>query len=438
MPSPPDLRAFLKAFARIALYSFGGPAGQIAVMHRILVEELQWLSEDRFLRAMHFCMLLPGPEAQQLATYSGWLLRGWRGGLLAGSLFILPGFVSILALGFAYAYWHDFAVLHAVFYGLKAAVVAIVIQALLRIGKRALQTTFKQLLAATAFFAIFFLNVPFPMIVLAAALIGIVFARVNASESPGASDAQIESAQPVRLTRTLRTVAIWLGIWALPPLVLAIVHGTQHVLFQQSIFFSKAATVTFGGAYSVLAYIAQAAVEQFGWLLPGEMLDGLGLAETTPGPLIMVVEFVGFLGAFRNPAPYPAWLAGILGASVTVWVTFAPCFLWIFAGAPYIESINQNPRMQAALEAITAAVAGVILNLSVWFAMHCAFSETIAIEWFAFAFDWPIWSSFDPIFFALMLLAGGLIFWWRASMLVTLAITMLAGLAVLGARSYLF
>ncbi len=376
---------------RVAALSFGGPAGQIAVMHRILVEEKRWVSEERFLHALNYCMLLPGPEAQQLATYIGWLLHGTAGGLAAGILFVLPGFVAIMTLSILYASYHDTTALAALFFGLKAAVLAIVIEAVVRIGKRALKNRFMVGIAAAAFLAIFFLDVPFPLIVLGAGLLGLLGGRVlpeifatprgGATASAAVTDELTGPAVKPTAARALRVAAIFIVLWGTPLALLALWLGSSHVLVREGVFFSKAAVVTFGGAYAVLAYIAQQAVETYGWLAPGEMLDGLGMAETTPGPLIMVVQFVGFLGAYRNPEPFTPLVAGVLGALMTVWVTFVPCFLWIFLGAPYIERLRGSRSLTAALSAITAAVVGVILNLAVWFGLHVAFGVVTEVHW---------------------------------------------------------
>lgn len=360
-------------------------------MHKELVEQRKWIDEERFLHALNYCMLLPGPEAQQLATYIGWLLHKTRGGLAAGLLFVLPGFVSILVLSVLYAGFQQLPAVAAVFFGLKAAVVAIVVEAVLRIGKRALKSRLLIAVAAVAFVAIFFLHVPFPLVVLSAGTFGYVGSRLrpNAFPAPApvkptgehatvidhlAATGQLGHTRP-SVGRALRVLAVCLTLWIVPLLGFAAAFGRDSVFVQEGVFFSQAAVVTFGGAYAVLAYIAQSAVDTYAWLQPGEMLDGLGLAETTPGPLIMVVQFVGFLGAFRHPAGLSPMLAGVLGSFVTVWVTFVPCFLWIFLGAPYIEALRNNRSLHAALSAITAAVVGVILNLSLWFALHVVFRQ---------------------------------------------------------------
>jgi chromate transporter len=368
VPSVP-FREASATFAKIGLESFGGPAAQIAVMHRVLVEEKKWVGEDRFLHALNFCMLLPGPEATQLVTYVGWLLHGTPGGLVAGALFILPGFVSLLALSCVYAAWGDVPEVRAVFSGVAAAVFAVVVQAVLRIGKRALRSAGHVVLAALSFVAIFFFNAPFPVLVLAAALLGFVFVRA----APPADAPPSRSGVPVG--RTMRTALAWLAAWWLPVGLLVLVFGTASVFVAEALFFSKTACVTFGGAYAVLPYVQQRAVADFGWLSPEAMTHGLALAETTPGPLISVVQFVGFLGAFHQPGEMNPWTAGILGSMVTVWVTFVPCFLWIFLGAPYIEKLRGNRALSSALSAITAAVVGVILNLAVWFALHTLFGR---------------------------------------------------------------
>lgn len=362
----PTLSEATAAFGRIGLLSFGGPAAQIALMHKVLVDEHAWLTEKQFLNALSFCMLLPGPEAMQLATYAGWRLHGVIGGLIAGLLFVLPGAFVILGLAAVYVTVGDAPLVEGVFLGVKACVLIIVVEALLRISKRALKGAAAWVIGALAFVGIFFLALPYPLIVLAAATAGFAMTQ-KASAAP----VQI-SASP---RATLRTVALWVVIWWAPIGVFA-ASGGAPVLTDIGLFFSKLAVVTFGGAYAVLAYMAQDVVTGFGWLQPGEMMDGLGLAETTPGPLILVTEFVGFLAAFKAGG---LWL-GIAGACVALWVTFAPCFLWIFAGAPYIEWISSKARLAGALNAITAAVVGVILNLSVWFALHVVFTEVARIE----------------------------------------------------------
>jgi chromate transporter len=380
-----SFREAVWVWIRVAALSFGGPAGQIAVMHRIIVDEKRWIDEERFLHALNYCMLLPGPEAQQLATYIGWLMHKTKGGLVAGTLFVLPGLISIMVLSWLYAAVGDLPAIDALFMGLKAAVLAIVLEAVLRIGKRAIRSTAMVLLAALSFVAIFFFDVAFPLIILAAAVIGYSASRLgcplSASTAPQSSGeiAALGTKAPAHASPSWRwslTVStVLLALWLSPFILLFALAGAGNVFTQIASFFSVMAVVTFGGAYAVLAYVAQQAVEHYQWLSPGEMLDGLGLAETTPGPLIMVTQFVGFLAAFRQSTGLPPMLAGTLGGLLTTWVTFVPCFLWIFLGAPYVEKLRGNAALAAALGAITAAVVGVMLNLAIWFALHTIFAE---------------------------------------------------------------
>jgi chromate transporter len=432
-----------RVWLRIALLSFGGPAGQIAVMHRILVEEKNWISESRFLHALNYCMLLPGPEAQQLATYIGWLLHRTAGGIMAGGLFILPGVISIMALSYVYAGYGNVSFIEALFFGLKAAVLAIVIQAVVRVGKRALRNRIMIGLAAAAFVAIFFFSVPFPVIIIAAGAIGYIGAKTGrrefaAVEHGGKNAAAIDSMLGDELPdhvrpsvpRALRVSAVWLLLWLVPVLTLLIALGQANVFSQIAVFFSKMAMVTFGGAYAVLAYVAQQAVEHYHWVGPREMLDGLGMAETTPGPLIMVLQFVGFMAAFRDPGTLSPMLAGTLGGLLATWVTFTPCFLWIFLGAPFIETMRGNKGLAGALSAITTAVVGVILNLSIWFALHTVFRATTPVRSFGLSFDMPVWSSVDVAALALAIAAATAIFRFSASMLTVLAGSCVAGVAL--------
>ena len=413
-PPPVPLSEAVRVWARIAALSFGGPAGQIAVMHRILVEEKRWIGEARFLHALNFCMLLPGPEAQQLATYIGWLLHRTRGGLIAGGLFVLPGFLAIMVLSWLYAAFGSVGAVEALFFGLKAAVIAIVLEAVRRIGRRALRDNFMRAVALAAFAAIAFLAAPFPIIVLSAAAIGYAGARfgVRAFPAAGGGEGHGSAARGVpdratalgeeipdharpRLGRSLRVAAIFLALWLGPVFALAALFGPDDVFTRIAIFFSQMAVVTFGGAYAVLAYVAQQAVETYGWLEPGEMLDGLGMAETTPGPLIMVTQFVGFMGAFREATGLHPMVAGTLGGLLTTWVTFVPCFLWIFLGAPFVERLRGNRALAAALATVTAAVVGVILNLGLWFALHTLFGEVRAVRTGLLDFDLPVLGSLD-------------------------------------------
>ena len=411
----------LRVWGKLGLLSFGGPAGQIALMHRLLVEERKWLPENRFLHALNFCMLLPGPEAMQLATYTGWLLHGWRGGLAAGLLFILPGAAVVLGLAAGYAVFGEVPLVEAVFFGVKAAVLAIVIEALLRIAKRALTARLDWAIAGGAFAAIFFFNLPFPLIVLTAALLGFFRLTEAAPGGPG------PGASPSWLG-TLATVAFWLAIWFAPLVGIVAAFGPDHVLAQVALFFSKLAVVTFGGAYAVLAYMTQQAVEAYGWLSTGQMLDGLGLAETTPGPLILVTEFVGFLAGFK--AGPGSLLLGLAAALVALWSTFAPCFLWIFAGAPYIERLRGAPRLAGALAAITAAVVGVILNLSLWFGLHVVFAEVETHDLGPLRLLIPDPATIDWATAGLVLLAALAVFKIKLSILKTLGLCALAGVAL--------
>ena len=367
--APVSFREALRVWMKIGLLGFGGPAGQIALMHRELVERRRWIGEARFLRALNFCMVLPGPEAQQLAVYVGWLLHGQRGGLVAGTLFVLPGVLVLGVLSWVYVRFGALPWVSALFMGLKAAILAVVLEALLRIGKRALKTPFLAGVAIAAFVAIFVLQVPFPLIVLGAALAGALFGRTQAS----APDAAPPQARPAH-ARTLRVVLVGVVAWLVPVFALQAWLGREHVIAREGWFFAQTAVVTFGGAYAVLAYVAQRAVEDFGWLRPGEMIDGLALAETTPGPLILVLQVVGFVAAFRHPGGLDPMLAATLGAALTVWVTFVPSFVFVLAGAPYMEALQRRVRLQAALAGVTAAVVGVILNLALWFAWHTWFA----------------------------------------------------------------
>lgn len=359
----PTLRDATRVWWKIGILSFGGPAAQIALMHKEVVEQRGWLSEQQFLNALSFCMLLPGPEAMQLATYAGWRLHGTIGGLIAGLLFVIPGAIVIMALAAIYSMFGDVPLVSALFYGIKAAVLVVVVEALLRVAKKALSRQLHWLIAAGAFVAIFFFSVPYPLVVLAAGIIGWVMGSTQGA-TPSIDTSHIS------VSKTLGTIATWLAIWLLPLVALSM-SGAPEILSEVGQFFSTLAVVTFGGAYAVLAYMAQDVVVQFGWLTAGEMVDALGLAETTPGPLILVTQFVGFLAGFGEGG---LWL-GFWAAVVALWVTFAPCFLWIFTGAPYIDWISNQPRLKGALTAITAAVVGVILNLSIWFALHVLFAS---------------------------------------------------------------
>ena len=442
-----SFREALWVWLRVAALSFGGPAGQIAVMHRIIVDERRWIGEARFLHALSYCTLLPGPEAQQLATYIGWLMHRTPGGIVAGAMFVLPGAVAIMALSYVYAGWGHLAIIAALFFGLKAAVLAVVLQAVFRVGSKALKNRVLVGIAAAAFVAIFFFAVPFPLIILAAGLAGWIGGRSGSGLFQGGrghgnggakglaeADSLLgeelpEHARPT-VGRALRAAAVWLALWLAPVAVLLAALGTANTFSQIAIFFSEMAVVTFGGAYAVLAYVAQQAVEHYGWLRPGEMLDGLGMAETTPGPLIMVTQFVGFMAAFRDPGGLPPMLAGTLGGLLTTWVTFTPCFLWIFLGAPFIEMLRGNKALTGALSAITAAVVGVILNLAVWFALHTWFHEAHRVRGAGLSFDAPLPASLDPWALALSAAAMLAIFRFKAGMIPTLLACSAAGIAL--------
>ena len=436
-----DRPTFAEATAvwtRIGLLSFGGPAGQIALMHRVLVEEKKWIDESRFLHALNFCMLLPGPEAQQLATYVGWRLHRTAGGIVAGTLFILPGLAVMLALSTAYALFHETTWLANVFFGLKAAVLAIVIEAVVRIGRRALSTPASLVVAAMAFVGIFALHVPFPAIVLGAGVLGIggtmrsnrlFVADSSAEAAPGwQGSGQTPAGTP--WSRVLTVVLVWGGLWAAALLLAALAFGPDSVFPALALFFSKMAVVTFGGAYAVLAYVAEAAVATFHWLTPAQMLDGLALAETTPGPLILVLTYVGFLAGFGHPGGLPPLAGGLVGALLVTWVTFVPCFLWIFLGAPYVERLYGNRRLAGGLAAITAAVVGVILNLAVYLGLHVLFREVGTLAVGPFRPTWPVWTSLDPAALALSAVAAIALFRFRLGVVPTLALCCALGLVL--------
>ena len=431
----------LRYWTRLGFINFGGPAGQIAIMHDELVGKKRWISNHRFLHALNYCMLLPGPEAQQLAIYIGWLLNGRLGGIAAGILFVLPAFFLILGLSWTYAVHGDIGWVAAVFYGLEAAVIALVAAAVIRVGSKALRNPVLITIATAAFVAIFLVKIPFPLIIIGAALIGLAGSRVapdlfrtdghggSDEEDSILGDAVDERAPKASWGRSLSVLAIGLLVWWGPLFAVLALRGTDDTVSRQAVFFSQAAMVTFGGAYAVLAYINQAAVHHFGWLEPGQMVTGLGLAESTPGPLIMVTEFVGFLGAYRFPGELDPVIAGILGATVTVWATFAPCFLWIFLGAPFIEQLRGNRALNGALSAVTAAVVGVILNLAVTFGIVALFDSVRQGELLQMTFPVPAINSVDA--FALLLAAGGFVALWkyRVNVLWVVGTSAFAGLA---------
>jgi chromate transporter len=446
-PDVPGIGEGFRVWLRIGLLSFGGPAGQIAMMHRTLVEERNWIDEARFLHALNYCMLLPGPEAQQLATYIGWLMHRTLGGLIAGLLFIIPGALVMLALSVVYVLFADLPLVEAAFLGIKAAVLVIVVEAVIRIGRRALRSTAMVLMAGAAFITIFAFAVPFPIIVAGAGLIGFLGGilrphsfvilknrPVDDSGHGSAIDAMaasggIDHTRP-SLQRAVVLLLIFGTLWFGPIAALNLGLGPDHVFTLQSEFFSKLAVVTFGGAYAVLAYMAQQAVDAFGWMTPEEMLDGLGLAETTPGPLILVTQFVGFLGAHRHGVGMDPLLAGAIGSAVTLWVTFTPCFLWIFLGAPYVETLRDNTHIAAALSGITAAVVGVVLNLAVWFGLHVSFASVGEVAVLGATLPMPDLATADLGSIGLTVLAGAMLLWWHQGVFRTLLACAVLGMGL--------
>lgn len=426
----PNFSELVRVSARIGCLSFGGPAGQIALMHRELVDERKWIDEEQYLHALNFCHLLPGPEAQQLATWIGWKLHGIRGGLAAGLLFVIPGALVILGLSMLYVYAANLDWFAALFLGIKAAVLAIVAQAVIRIGGRALNTDFKRIVAALAFAGLFLFNLPFPVVVLGAGALGVFVSYYRPQWIALKMNGNLAPTGPAPWAQTLRTVLVWALIWAAPMVIVLLTVGRDHVLWDIGSFFSQLAIVTFGGAYAVLAYMAQEAVQGFGWLSAGEMADGLGLAETTPGPLIMVTQFVGYLAAFRAPEPFTPVVAGIIGAGLTTWVTFAPCFLWIFAFAPWIERLENARWLKGGLSTLTAAVVGVIANLGVWFALHVLFTRVGVFDYGPLHLVLPDWQSFSWQAATLAALAAILIFRFKWTIIPVLAVSGLGGLAL--------
>jgi chromate transporter len=425
----------------ISLQTFGGPAGQIAVMQRILVDEKRWLGQRRFLHALNYCMLLPGPEAQQLATYTGWLLNGLRGALVAGTLFVLPGVIALLVLSGVYVRFGDTSAVEALFLGLAPAVIAIVLQAVQRISSRALTTAGLVALAVAAFTALTLFSVPFPAVILGAAVAGWALSRGRRAEPPPAlnavdgeptpliSDDALHAERP-SLARAAVILSVGLVLWSAPVVAAAVLVGTDSILVDQGLFFSGTALVTFGGAYAVLSYVAHQAVNVYGWLAPGEMVRGLALAETTPGPLIMVVQFVAFVGAYRQPGDLNPWTAAVLAALLTSWVTFVPCFLFILLGAPYVERLRHNRHLTAALTGITAAVVGVIANLAVYFALHTLFAGTLVVQRGPLTVQLPRLETLQMSSLAITALAMALVFWRRWSVLKTLGACALAGIVL--------
>jgi chromate transporter len=425
----PGLAELTRVSARIGFLGFGGPAGQIALMHRELVEERAWVSEDDYLQALNLCHLLPGPEAQQLATFIGWKLHGWKGGVIAGGLFVLPGAAIMLALSMLYGFAAKLDWFAALFLGIKAAVLAIIAQALLRIAGRALKTGSQKILAVIAFAALFLLDAPFPLVVASALLAGIIMgSRAPHLLALGSSPPAISQPHRSAWAASIKALALWGLIWALPMVAIGLLLGPDHVLWKIGAFFSKLAVVTFGGAYAVLAYMAQEAVSGYGWLAPGEMADGLGLAETTPGPLNMVTQFVGYLAAFRAPEPFSPLMAGVIGAALTTWVTFAPCFLWIFAVAPWMDRLQSVPALKGGLAAVTAAVVGVIANLAIWFALHVLFARVTIAETGPLRLQIPDPTTLDWRAALIAAVAAILIFRTRLGIFATLATAAILGL----------
>ncbi|WP_327591200.1 chromate efflux transporter [Nonomuraea sp. NBC_00507] len=444
MRAPADVIPFreaVRAWFLISLQTFGGPAGQIAVMQHTLVEEKRWIGQQRFNHALNYCMLLPGPEAQQLAIYVGWLLNGTRGGLVAGTLFVLPGMLALLALSVVYLLWQDTTVVTALFAGIAPAVLAIVAQAVIRVGKRSLTHPLFVAVAVAAFLALALFGVPFPLVIAVAALVGWTVHKLaphalksgngnggDGGPAPLIPDDALHHAQPSRRSAG-KILAVGLAAWWLPVAAVVLLFGTDSVLTTQGLFFSGTALVTFGGAYAVLAFVAQRAVETYAWLSPGEMVRGLALAESTPGPLIMVVQFVAFLGAYRDPGALDPWAAAVLGALVTTWVTFAPCFLFIFLGAPYVERLRHNAAISAALTGITASVVGVIANLALYFAEHTLFAKTFTWTWGPLNVQLPEPGTVSPVALGITVAALAMTFVLRWPMLRILAICAALGLA---------
>jgi chromate transporter len=437
----PTFAQLLITFTKIGLLSFGGPAGQIALMHRILVDEKRWISENRFLHALNYCMLLPGPEAQQLAIYIGWLLHGVRGGLAAGLLFIIPGFLVIMGLSTLYVLYTGTFWLDAVFFGLKAAVLAVVLDAVLRVGKRALKNQFMIGLSVASFIAIFAFQVPFPIIIICAGLLGFfgVRARPDLFSYKGHEGGKADNKPSLILEepeitpsfkRSASIILIGAAVWIAPILLLGSIFGSKAIFVPLAIFFSKMAVVTFGGAYAVLSYVAQEAVTQLNWLSAKEMLDGLALAETTPGPLILVLVYVGFIASFRAVSGTDPLIAAMIGGTLTTWVTFVPCFIWIFLGAPYVEKLRSNLALSGALSAITAAVVGVLANLSLWFALNTLFKQMGEINFGWFKIIWPYWASLDIYASFIALVAGFMLLRFKLGMALTLGLCALLGVVV--------
>lgn len=419
-------KELFKVWAHVAAHSFGGPAGQIAVIHKLVVEDKKLISEERFLHALNFCMLLPGPEAQQLATYMGFLMGKCKGGLIAGGLFILPGFLSILTLSYLYILFNDVDIVQGLFYGIKPAIIVIVLSALYRISKKSLKSKFYWSLAITAFISLFFLNLSFPLVVMGSGIVGVLYGKFVANHNLESTHGQ----EMPSAIQTIKTVSIWLSAWVAPIILTLLVFGPKSTMHTLNIFFSKMSLVTFGGAYAALSYVAQQAVDIYGWLQGTEMLDGLALAETTPGPLIQVVQYVGFMGAYRFPDTMNPLFSAFVGSVLTTWMTFAPCFLFIFTFAPYIEFIRGQKIFSDALSAITASVVGVIFNLSLWFVLNALFLESAEVKNKLFDFSYPIISSLDYYAAGICLIASLMQFKFKSGLFTILGVSTTLGILV--------
>ncbi len=419
-------KELFKVWGHVAAHSFGGPAGQIAVIHKLVVEDKKLISEERFLHALNFCMLLPGPEAQQLATYMGFLMSKWKGGLIAGGLFILPGFLSILALSYLYVLFNDVSIVQGLFYGIKPAIIAIVLAALYKISKKSLKTSFHWVLASLAFISLFFLNLPFPLVVISSGLLGIIYGKFVANHELK----DIEDLEKPSAKQTIFTVVVWAIVWFVPIVLTLIIMGPNSTLHTLNLYFSKMSLVTFGGAYAALSYVAQQAVEVYGWLQGTEMLDGLALAETTPGPLIQVVQYVGFMGAYRFPDAMNPLFSAFIGSVLTTWMTFVPCFLLIFTFAPYIEFIRGQKIFSDALSAITASIVGVIFNLSLWFVLKALFLRSKEFENSLLDFEYPLISSIDFYAVGICLVALIMQFKFKNGLFTILAVSTSLGILV--------
>ena len=416
-----------KIWSHVAAHSFGGPAGQIAVIHKLVVEDKKIISEERFLHALNFCMLLPGPEAQQLATYMGWLMNKWRGGLIAGGLFILPGFLSILALSYLYVIYNDVPFIQGLFYGMKPAIIAIVTSALYRISKKSLKNSFYWGMAIFAFISLFFFNISFPIVVVLSGLLGVIYGKVFAHHE---LSSDLGDFPRPAFSQTLKTLFVWILVWIAPIILTLIVFGENSTFHALNLFFSKMSMVTFGGAYAALSYVAQKAVEVYSWLQGSEMLDGLAMAETTPGPLIQTVQFVGFMGAYRFPDVSSPFLAAFIGSVLTTWMTFAPCFLWIFTFAPYVEFIRGQKVFTDALQAITASVVGVIFNLSVWFVLKALFNESQKVNYGPLDFEYPVLTTIDYLATGICLVALLLQFKFKQGLFTVLGTCTVLGIMI--------